>query len=102
MWLIYAYAPETKEVVAYVWGKRDFATVKKLQNKLTQLGVSFTTVATDNWKSFKKAFKNHQHLIGKKYTVHIEGNNCTLRHLISRATRKSCCFSKNLYSQTTI
>jgi len=32
----------------------------------------------------------------QKYTVHIEGNNCTLRHLISRATRKSCCFSKIL------
>jgi len=53
LWLIYAYAPETKEVVAYVWGKRDFAMVKKLQNKLTQLGVSFTTVATDDWKSFR-------------------------------------------------
>ena len=96
LWLIYAYEPKNKEIVAYVWGKRDFATVKKLQNKLTQLGVSFTTVATDDWKSFKKAFKNHQHLIGKKYTVHIEGNNCALLHLISRATRKSYCFSKVL------
>ncbi len=26
-WLIYAYHRETGEIVAYVWGKRDLATV---------------------------------------------------------------------------
>ena len=27
----------------------------------------------------------------------IEGNNCVIRHQISRAMRKSCCFSKSLF-----
>ena len=29
-WLIYAYHRETGEIVAYVWGKRDLATVQQL------------------------------------------------------------------------
>ena len=33
-WVIYAYAPETDEVLAYVMGKRDKKTVKKLYKKL--------------------------------------------------------------------
>ena len=42
----------------------------------------------------KSTFKEDNHLIGKAYTVGIEGNNCELRHRIKRAFRKTCCFSK--------
>ena len=31
-------------------------------------------------------------------TLHIEGNNCRLRHCIRRAFRKTCCFSKKLFN----
>jgi IS1 family transposase len=41
----------------WVWGKRDFKTAKKLREKITKLGLSFDTICTDNWVSFKKAFK---------------------------------------------
>jgi IS1 family transposase len=33
-WLIYAYHRETGEIVAYVWGKRDLATVQRLKQSL--------------------------------------------------------------------
>ncbi len=36
--MIYAYHRETGEIVAYVWGKRDLATVQRLKAKLKQLG----------------------------------------------------------------
>ena len=36
-WLIYAYDRETGEIIAYVWGKRDLRTAKKLRKKLKEL-----------------------------------------------------------------
>lgn len=33
-WLIYAYHRETGEIVAYIWGKRNLATAKRLKLKL--------------------------------------------------------------------
>ena len=97
-WLIYAYHRSTGEIVAFVWGKRDFKTARKLRDKLSSLGVSFDTIYTDNWESFKRAFSADNHVIGKKNTVGIEGNNCRLRHRIRRAFRKTCCFSKKLFN----
>jgi len=96
MWLIYAYHRKTGEIVAYVWGKRNYKTAKRLRDKMAKLGVTYDTVYTDDWSSFVKAFKSDNHIIGKKNTVGIEGNNCRLRHRIRRAFRKTCCFSKKL------
>ena len=44
VWLIYAYHRETGETVAYVRGKRNYDTAKKLRNKLKSAGVSYGTV----------------------------------------------------------
>lgn len=98
VWLLYAYHRETGEVVAWVFGKRNYKTAKALRDKITKLGVTFGTIATDNWDSFIKAFKSDNHIVGKKYTVGIEGNNCRLRHRIRRAVRKTCCFSKKMFN----
>ncbi|MDR0565964.1 MAG: IS1 family transposase, partial [Prevotellaceae bacterium] len=98
VWLIYAYHRSTGEIVAFVWGKRNFGTAKKLRDKLSSLGVSFDTIYTDNWESFNRAFSGDNHVIGKKSTVGIEGNNCRLRHRIRRVFRKTCCFSKKLFN----
>ena len=95
-WLIYAYHRETGEIVAYVWGKRDLATVQRLKTKLKQLGIHYTRIASDHWDSFITAFKNCKQSIGKLFTVGIEGNNCKIRHRIRRGFRRSCNFSKKL------
>ncbi|KAA6328932.1 hypothetical protein EZS27_003449 [termite gut metagenome] len=97
-WLIYAYERQSGEMVAYVWGKRDLKTAKRLRKKLIKLGVSFGCICTDDWQSFITAFKEDNHVIGKSPTVGIEGNNCRLRHRIRRAFRKTCCFSKKLFN----
>ena len=95
-WLIYAYHRETGEIVAYVWGKRDLATVQRLKTKLKQLGIHYTRIASDHWDSFITAFKNCEQSIGKFFTVGIEGNNCKIRHRIRRGFRRSCNFSKKI------
>jgi IS1 family transposase/transposase-like protein len=98
LWLIYAYHRSTGEIVAFVWGKRNLKTAKKLRKKLSSLGVIFDTVYSDNWESFCGAFTADNHITGKANTVGIEGNNCRLRHRIRRAFRKTCCFSKKIYN----
>jgi IS1 family transposase/transposase-like protein len=98
VWLIYAYHRETGEIVAFAWGKRDLKTALELKKKLLDLEISYGCIATDDWDSFVAAFKGDNHLIGKNYTVGIEGNNCRLRHRIRRAFRKTCCFSKKLFN----
>ena len=95
-WLIYAYHRETGEIVAWVWGKRNYKTSKRLRDKIVSLGITFNIIYTDNWNAFKKTFKYDNHIIGKENTIGIEGNNCRLRHRIRRAFRKTCCFSKKL------
>ena len=97
VWLIYAYHRESGEIVAFVWGKRDIKTAQKLKKRIRQLGVSYDQIGTDNWGSFLATFSDAPHLVGKQYTVGIEGNNCRLRHRIRRAFRRTCCFSKNLF-----
>ena len=98
-WLFYAYHRATGEIIAWVWGKRrNYKTVCMLRDEIIKLGVSFGIIYTDDLSSFAKAFKSYNHIIGKKNTVGIEGNNCRLRHRIRRVFRKTCCFSKKLFN----
>ncbi|STZ07608.1 Transposase and inactivated derivatives [Moraxella caprae] len=96
VWLIYAYDKGTGEIVAFVWGKRNLATAKKLKIQLTQLGITFNKIACDDWDSFLTAFKHSLKQVGKRFTVGIEGNNTRLRTFVRRAFRRTCCFSKKL------
>lgn len=91
-WLLYAYAPETKEIVAWSWGRRSAKTVKNLYAQLKDLEVSI--FCTDDWKAFAKVLPPDKHKIGKAYTKHIEGVNLALRTRNRRIVRKTACFSK--------
>jgi IS1 family transposase len=96
VWLIYIYDRESGEIAACVLGKRNLKTARLLRKKLSELGITFTRICTDDWKSFCTAFNADNHVIGKKNTMGIEGDNCRLRHRIRRAFRKTCCFSKKM------
>ncbi|MDR3342717.1 MAG: IS1 family transposase, partial [Treponema sp.] len=90
--LMYAYHRASGEIVAYVWGKRALKTAQKLKEKRERLGITYDRIATDNWQSFVSTFTETEHVIGKKYTVGIEGR--PTRHRNRRVFRKTCCFSK--------
>jgi IS1 family transposase len=47
VWLIYAYYRQTGEIVSYVWGKRNYKTVRMLRKKLTLTGISYDVIYTD-------------------------------------------------------
>jgi transposase-like protein len=47
-WLIYAYDREGGEVVAYVFGKRDAKTARKLRDKIHAMGIRYDVIATDD------------------------------------------------------
>lgn len=81
-WLIYVYHQETGEIVAHVWGKRDLVTARRLKARLKQLRISYAHISSDHWDSFVTTFKNCKQLIGKFFTVAIEGNIFRLRHRI--------------------
>ena len=96
VWLIYAYHRSGGEIIAWTFGKRNLKTVKKLYSVLQKKEIIWDSLAFDDWKSFKTAFKNEDCKIGKQYMQGIEGNNCSLRHRIRRAFRKTCNFSKKI------
>lgn len=98
VWLIYAYHRETGEIVSFVWGKRNLKTARALMRKIDEQGITFDSICTDNWDSFVRVFADYNHIIGKQYTIGIEGNNCRFRQRIRRAFRKTCCFSKKLFN----
>jgi IS1 family transposase len=100
VWLIYACHRNSGKIVAFVWGKWDLKTARELKKKLSDSGVNYGSIATDDWDSFVSAFKGENHLTGKKHTVRTEGYNCRLRHRILRAFRKTCCFSKKLFNSS--
>ena len=65
---------------------------------LKELRITYDRMATDDWAAFLNVFSNEEwHLVDKQHTVGIEGNNCRLRHRVSRAVRKTCCFSKSMF-----
>lgn len=54
-WLIYAYAPQTDEVLGFVIGDRSIKTVKKLYELLKNLQID--EYCTDDWAAFAHVFK---------------------------------------------
>lgn len=91
-WLLYAYSPETDEILAYACGSRSAKTLKELLKKLK--AVEIEEYCTDDWKAFKKVLPAEKHIIGKAYTKNIEGVNTSIRARNRRFVRKTTCFSK--------
>ena len=67
-------------------------TARILHQKLSELGITYDTISSDNWRIFCVVFGGENHILGKENTTGIEGNNCRLRHRVRRAFRRSCCF----------
>ena len=91
-WFLYAYAPETDEILAYVWGGRDQKTVKRLYGLVEDLEIMW--FCTDHWSAFKAVLPYDRHLIGKHFTQSIEGVNTSLRTRNRRVFRQTTCFSR--------
>lgn len=91
-WLLYAYCPQTDEILAYSCGGRSAKTVRELLKQLKE--VEIDEICTDHWKAFVKVIPAGKHKVGKAYTKNIEGVNTCLRARNRRLVRKTTCFSK--------
>lgn len=94
VWMIYAYAAEEDEILAFTMGKRSEAAVHNLWVKLKGLNIEW--FLTDAWEAFAAVLPKAKHLIGKAYTKNIEGINTFFRTRVRRLVRRTVCFSKKL------
>jgi len=79
-------------MIAWVLGKRDQRTFKRLYDKVKHL--KNCIFYTDAWEAFAKILPQERHIVGKKYTTKIESNNSNTRHHLGRFTRKTKVVSK--------
>jgi len=99
VWIFYAYARETGEILAVTMGRRTTQQVRYLMLKIKHLRIKVESWRTDAFEGFKKVLEMHNHLIGKEYTKAIEGKNCCVRARLARLQRRSTKFSKKLFYQ---
>jgi DNA processing protein len=81
VWLIYIYHREKKEIVSFVWGKRELKAADRLRKCLKLLGITDNRIVSDNSERSITDFSRDRQLIGKTYTAGIEGNNHRLRRV---------------------
>ncbi len=94
VWMIYAYAVEEDEILAFTMGKRSAEAVRNLFVKLKALDID--AFLTDDWEAFSTVLPRAKHWIGKQYTKAIEGINTFFRTRVRRLMRRTVCFSKKL------
>lgn len=78
--------------MAWVLGKRDTATFRRLYDKVKHL--ENCIFYTDNWDAFSKVLPPERHIIGKSGTHCIERDNSNTRHHLGRFTRRTKVVSK--------
>lgn len=94
MWLLYAYAVDEEEIIAFTMGKRSAVAVRNLFVKLKALDIAL--FLTDDWEAFQTVRPKAKPQIGKAFTKNIEGSNTFFRTRVSRLVRRTGCFSKKL------
>lgn len=92
-WLWYILEKSTRKVLAFVFGKRDNATFKRLIELLPAQLID--RLDTDDWKSYSSIRFTPIHRIGKDLTWRIERKNLDLRTRLKRLARRTICFSKS-------
>ena len=93
LWLIKAIDRYTGRPIAWVLGKRNTATFKRLYDKVKHC--RYCIFFTDAWDAFAKVLPPERHIIGKDYTVTIEQDNSNTRHHLARFTRRTKVVSKS-------
>lgn len=99
VWIFYAYAPETKEILAVTMGKRNRKQLQSLMVQIKNLSIEIDFYCTDKFEAFKEVLPYYSHLIGKRFTKNIEGINTLIRSKIARFHRRTTKFSKKLTIQ---
>ncbi|MCS7291646.1 MAG: IS1 family transposase [Gloeomargarita sp. SKYBB_i_bin120] len=98
-WLWVVPERKTRMIVAACVGDRSIETAKKLWKRVPIVWRKRAKFYTDSWPVYRRVIPKSQHEVGVKgsgKTSLIERFNNTLRQRVSRLTRKTLFFSKNL------
>ena len=77
--------------MAWVLGRRDDATCRKLLARTGTKGIIFVT---DDWDGYHRLIPSAQLFTGKDLTVPIERDNSNIRHFLARFRRRTKVVSK--------
>ncbi len=91
-WILKALDRRTRRTVAWMAGRRDIATFRRLYDKDKHL--TNCTFYTDDWDTFAAVLPKDRHRIGKARTTRIEQDNSNTRHHLGRMTRRTKVVSK--------
>src|SRR3954466_8435549 len=91
LWLWRAYDPVGGRTVAWVLGRRDDATCRRLLDKTGTKGMTFVT---DDRDGYHRRIPPEQVFTGKDLTVSIERDNSDIRHFLARFRRRTKVVSK--------
>ncbi|CAI8854130.1 IS1 family transposase [Methylocaldum szegediense] len=93
-----AFAPHTRQIVAYALGDRTEATARQLWDRVPA-GCREAEVYTDGWEPYAAVIPVNQRQPRRKSagrTVHVERWNNTLLQRLARYTRKTLGFSQSI------
>lgn len=96
-WLWVALCRRTRQIVAYYWGKRTWASCVHLWQRLPT-DYAWQASVSDFWEAYALVFDAQRHrCVGKETgeTAHVERWFNTLRQRLPRLTRKTLAFSKS-------
>ena len=91
-WLWHAIDRQSRQVLAYVFGRRKDQVFLQLKKLLEPFGIQRD--CTDDWGAYGRHLPLESHEIDKRKTQRIERKHLNLRTRIKRLTRKTICFSK--------
>jgi IS1 family transposase len=92
-WLWYAFEPRSRQIVAWVIGRRTDETCRRLLRQLRRCQV--LRFCTDDWESYQKFIPEAHHWVGKQWIQRIERQNLNFRTHLKRLHRRTICFSKS-------
>jgi insertion element IS1 protein InsB len=98
-WLWLAVDHDTRDILAYTFGKRRDKVFLKFKKLLDPFGIKM--FYTDDWGSYSY-IPAYKHTVGKRNTQIVERKNLTLRTRIKRLARKTICHSKSTFMHDTV
>ena len=92
-WLWHGLDRATREIVAFVLGRRTDASCRALWRQLKPCHIAH--FYSDDWASYAKCLPAARHHMGKAGTQNIERHNLNFRTHLKRLHRRTICFSKS-------
>ena len=93
LWIWRAHDPVARRTLAWVCGRRDDKTCRRLLDKI---GIAGKTFVTDDWEGFHRLIPGDRHFTGKDLTFSIEQDNSNIRHFLARFRRRTKVVSKTV------